>query len=184
MKAAALVACALCASAAIPASAADAFKDPWCPSASASVGAFTSAGRTNDPLKIADAAAAAADAYRACAANALAVAPNAVEPAVNYDRLRVAQFTFARGRALAAAGRTGDALPLLRDARALADQVASWQPGAQGYVASNGMGGSSAGRSGDRQGSTYQRNAEQVRDAADTELARLSPAPATAPAAR
>ena len=185
MRRAAVLVCMLWCSTATPPVAADpAFKDMWCPSAAAAVAGYTAAGHTNDPLKIAAAAAAAADAYRACATNALATAPNTYEPAVNYDRVRIAQFTFSQGRALAVAGKTDDAVPVLRDARKIADEVATWEPNAQSYVSSNGLGGSSAQHNASHQGSAYQENALEVRDAADKVLAQLGaspPAPSPSP---
>jgi hypothetical protein len=170
--------------------AADAPKDALCPRAVPKLVAFTDAGASNDVAKIAAAAQAAADAYQACATDSSVSAP--IEPAVNYDKVRRAQFLVVVGRADAAAGKTAEAMAALRDARSTADDVAQWQPSSMSYSTSNRTSGTSSDRNGDRNGSRYRESAVQIRAAADQALESLkagppagsSPSPGPSPAAR
>src|ERR1700734_3239888 len=63
-----------------------------CPRAVPKIVAFTDAVATNDAAKIAAAARAAADTYQLCAADAQSSVNVAVEPTVNYDKTRQAQY--------------------------------------------------------------------------------------------
>jgi hypothetical protein len=107
---------------------------------------------------------------------------------VNYDKSRAAQFLVVEGRALAAAGKTADAVAALTTARRLADDVATWQPEAQTWHASSTTGGPVAGddpgpqsggntaaHSTDHGGSRYKTAAVEIRTAADDALAKLAP---------
>ncbi len=173
------------------ANAAEAYSDTLCPAAVPKVVAFTEAGAGNDGVKIRAAAKAAADAYRRCAADAQSTVNVAWEPTVNYDKTRAAQFLVVAGRVGAATGDQAGAAADLRQARALAQDVAEWQPQSQSYTMSNGPAGNAAGRNSDRNGSRYKPQATDIMKAADAELAKLSaPAmsspsgPATSPAPR
>ena len=68
-----------------------------------------------------------------------------------------------------------DAVGVLQDSRKLADDVASWQPQSQGFSASNGPEGDSAGHNTDRNGSRYRESATEIRDAATQLLTRIDP---------
>ncbi len=151
-------------------------KDAYCPESAAKVDAFTALGaKSSDPEQVARAAEAAAEAYRGCALNALSVGN--IEPAVNYDNTRVAQFEFAQARALALIGKTTEAVALYRDARAIAARVAAWTPQSMVYINSNRPGISDSALNRDRKPSSYQKSAEAIRDAADAALAKLGAGP-------
>lgn len=160
-------------------------KDAYCPEAAAKVDAFTSLASSNDAAKVAAAAAAAAEIYRSCALNATSVGN--IEPAVNYDQTRIAQFEFAQARSLLLLGKTTEAVALFRDARALAAKVAAWTPAGTVYLNSNRPGVSDSALNRDRKPSSYQKNALAIRDAVDAQLAQIgaaaepSPAPAASP---
>ena len=158
-------------------------KDAYCPEAAAKVDAFSALATANDPAKIAAAAADAADVYRACALSAASVGN--IEPAVNYDQTRIAQFEFAQARSLLLLNKTTEAIALFRDARTLAAKVAAWTPSGMVYLNSNRPGVSDSALNRDRKPSSYQKNALAIRDAADAQLAQLgaSPEPAAQPAA-
>lgn len=172
-----------------PAFGAPAYSDIICPRAVPEVVDFMAAGATKDPAKIASASRAAAEAYQLCASNAQTAIGVAVEPTVNYDKARAAQFLVVEGRALAAAGKTADAVAALTTARRLADDVATWQPESQTWHASSSTGGpggvsddpgpqtggNTAAHSTDHVGSRYKTEAVEIRAAADDALARLAP---------
>jgi hypothetical protein len=157
-------------------------KDAYCPEAAAKVEAFSALATANDPAKIAAAAADAAEVYRGCALSATSVGN--IEPAVNYDQTRVAQFEFAQARALLLLNKPTEAVRLFRDARMLADRVAAWTPSGMVYINSNRPGVSDSALNRDRKPSSYQKNALAIRDAADAQLAQLgaSPEPSAQPA--
>ena len=177
-----------------PAVAAPTFSDIICPRAVPKVMDFAAAGATNDAAKIAVASRAAAEAYQLCASDAQVAKGVAIEPTVNYDKTRAAQFLVVEGRALAAGGNSADALTVLKNARRLADDVATWQPESQTWHASASTGApggaprgtqddvapapgssNSAAHSSDHDGSRYKEAAVQVRDAADGEIGKLAP---------
>ncbi len=167
----------------LPSSADTPFSDTLCPRAAPKVVAFKESGATKDAAKIANAARDAAEAYRLCASDAQVNYP--VEPTVNYDKTQAAMYLFAQGRALAVSGDVKDAVPVLRDSRKLADDVALWQPQSQGFSASNGLEGDTAGHNTDRNGSRFRESATQIRDAATQLLVKLDPTavpPAAPPA--
>lgn len=171
--------------------------DPICPRAVPKLVAFNDAAASKDIAKISAASRAAADAYVLCASEAQVTKGVAMEPTVNYDKTRAAQYLVVAGRALAATGNATEAGAVLKTARHYADDVFGWQPDAQTWHASQttggaaaGMsggsddpsgassGGNSAGRNTDRNGSRYKDAARQIRAAADEELAKLGvPAP-------
>ena len=177
-----------------PAAADTAPTDQICPRAVPKIVGFNDAAASKDTAKIAAAARGAADAYAVCASEAQVAKGVAVEPSVNYDKTRAAQYLVVAGRALAAGGNATEAGAVLKTARHYADDVVSWQPDAQTWHASQttggaagGMsageadpgpgssGGNSAGRNTDRNGSRYKEAARQIRTAADEELAKLAP---------
>ncbi|HEV3088201.1 MAG TPA: hypothetical protein VGX96_13345 [Candidatus Elarobacter sp.] len=168
--------------------------DTICPRAVPKVVAFNEAATSKDVAKITAAARSAAEAYQLCASDAQVAKGVAVEPTVNYDKTRAAQFMVVEGRALAATGNATDAVAVLKNARHLADDVFGWQPESQTWHASStgggpsnsddagpSSGGNSAARNADRNGSRYREAAKAIRSAADDELAKLG-APAAAPA--
>lgn len=170
-----------------PAFAADAPSDVACPRAVPKLIAFNEASASSDAAKIAAAARDAADAYRTCASNSSVNVP--VEPTVNYDKTRAAQFLVVLGRAQVASGNTVDGAKSLKDARGLASEVAEWVPSAQSYSRTM-AGETSSARNTDRNPSRYKSTAIEIRDAATQELAKLaaptagtSPVPAATPAA-
>ena len=160
-----------------PARAADAPRDTLCPRAVPKLVAFNEAGATGDPAKIALAAYAAAEVYQLCATDAQLV--TSIEPAVNYDKTRRAQFLVVAGRADAVAGKPAEAAAALRGARALAAEVADWLPSSTSYTTSNRTSGTSSDRNGDRKGSRYRDVAHQIQAAAEAELAKLGPTSAS-----
>lgn len=160
-----------------PARAADPPRDALCPRAVPKLVAFNDAGATGDPAKIAAAARAAADVYQLCATDAQLV--TSIEPTVNYDKTRRAQFLVVAGRADAVAGKPAEAAAALHGARALAAEVADWLPSSASYTTSNRTSGTSSDRNGDRKGSRYQDAARQIVAAAEAELAKLGPASAS-----
>jgi hypothetical protein len=167
-----------------PAFAADPHADPFCPEAVGKTNAFIAAAKGNDPSEVAVAAHAVYDTYMSCAASAKLA--NAVEPAVNYDETRAAQYAFAEGRAFAAAGRKDEAVKALQISRKLSDSVVRWLPVPYAEHTSNIRGQSWTESNPDRRPSVYAPNAKDVRDAADAMLAKLgvaapvaSPAPKT-----
>jgi hypothetical protein len=164
-----------------PASAAPPFSDTNCPRAVQNVVAFNDAAAANDAPKIRAAAHGAADAYRACASVAQATTNIAVEPIVNYDKTRAAQFLIVAGRLDAASGDAKAATAALTEARAMAKDVVEWQPQSLSYTMSNGGAGNSSSRNSDRNGSRYKTAALEIVASADVELAKLgqaSPQPA------
>ncbi len=167
----ALVLAVLCSA---PAHAADAPKDALCPRAVPKISAFNDAAAAGDGAKIAAAAQAAADAYQLCAVDAQVA--TSIEPAVNYDKTRRAQFLVVVGRADAAVGKPAEALAALHTARTVADEVYTWLPSSTSYTTSNRTSGTSSDRNGDRVGSRYRDSAHQIQAAADAELAKLEPA--------
>lgn len=183
--------------AARPAAAGTAPADTLCPRAVPKIAAFNEAAASKDIAKITAAARAAAEAYELCASDAQVAKGVAVEPSVNYDKTRAAQYLVVEGRALAAGGNTADAIVALKAARRFADDVFTWQPESQAWHASATTGGGSAEagstasmtssaagggneahRNTDRGGSRYKESAGEIRDAADAELKKLQPAPA------
>jgi hypothetical protein len=182
--------CALAASAAVAAPAPP--SETICPRAVPKIVGFTEAVATNDAAKIAAAARAAADTYQLCAADAQSSVNVAIEPTVNYDKTREAQYLVVAGKALLAAGNDSDGVSTLKTARKLADDVAGWQPSSIAFNSTNHAGHSSSGdaagvadasttqRNADRNGSRYKAAAIEIRDAADAALARPQ---ATQPAA-
>jgi hypothetical protein len=180
-----------------PAIAETAVADPICPRAVPKLVAFNEAAASKDVAKITAAARSAADAYTLCASEAQVTKGVAVEPTVNYDKTRAAQYLVVLGRALAASGNAAEAGTALKSARTLADDVFGWQPDAQTWHASQTSGGvpggkpaddpglvgggNSAARNTDRNGSRYKEAARQIRTAADEELAKLAPASASMP---
>lgn len=168
------------------AAAAPSFSDVMCPRAVGSVVAFNDAASINDVAKVRAAARAAAQAYRECASAAQATPNLALEPTVNYDKTRAAQFLIVAGRLDAASGDVKDASTALRDGRTMALEVVEWQPQQSSYTMSNGGAGNSASRNSDRNGSRYKDNAREIVTAADAELAKLGqaaaqPAPSSKP---
>jgi len=149
--------------------------DTLCPTAVPKLVAFKDASDSNDLPKIVDAARGAASAYERCLSDAQGNINVAVEPMINYDKTREAQFLVVAGRALLAEGNNPDGIQALKDARHLAVDVADWQPTSQAWNASNHTG-NSAQRNTDRNGSRYQDIARQIRDAADEALARTQAA--------
>jgi hypothetical protein len=185
----AVVLCALAGSAAgaAPAPPGDAI----CPRAVPKIAAFAEAVATNDTAKIVVAARAAADAYQLCAADAQSTSNVAIEPTVNYDKTREAQYLVLVGRSLLASGNP-DGITALKTARKLADDVADWQPSSIAFNETNHathqMGavadGSTTQRNSDRNGSRYRSVAVEIRNAADEALARTQatqPQPSTKP---
>ncbi|MBV9438555.1 MAG: hypothetical protein JOZ24_01040 [Candidatus Eremiobacteraeota bacterium] len=170
------------------AAAASPHKDAWCPVSVAKLEAFDAAAASNDPEKIGIAAQGVVEAYMNCAAEAQ-IARN-VEPAMNYDKTRAAQFEVVVARSLAAQGKIADAVAAYREARKGATDVADWTPSSMSYAVSNGGGGTSTSRNSSRGTSQYHTAALAVRDAVDAELAKLgvttaptgSAAPTAAPA--
>lgn len=170
-----------------PATAAAAFSDGLCPRAVPKVVALDDAAPTSDFTKISAAARDAAVAYQICTSEAQTTKGTAVEPTVNYDKTREAQFLVVEARALVAAGNPADALAPLKEARRLADDVATWQPGAQTWRASQNTGapggnnadntglrgGNTAYHSSDRDGSRYKEAATEIRSSADELLTRV-----------
>jgi hypothetical protein len=164
--------------------------DAVCPRAVPKIVAFNDAATSKEVAKIAAAARALADAYQLCASDAQVTKGVAVEPTVNYDKTRAAQYLVVEGRALAASGNAVEAATALKSARHFADDVATWQPESQTWHATNigggpgtgpsdgppSSGGNSAARNTDRNGSRYKDAATQIRTAADEELAKLTPA--------
>jgi hypothetical protein len=181
---------------AVPAGAENAPADLMCPRAVPKLVAFNDAAAAKDVAKISAAARATAEAYELCASDAQVAKGVAVEPTVNYDKTRAAQFLVVEGRALAAGGNTVDAVAALKNARHLAEEVFVWQPESQSWHASattggvgpiggepaaappNAAGGNEARRNTDRGGSRYKEAAGQIRDAADAELKKLQATPA------
>jgi len=161
-----------------PARGADAFADPLCPRAVPKVVAFNDAAPSNDMTKIGAAARDAAEAYRACASEAQATLNLAIEPTVNYDKTRAAQFLVVAGRAAAARGDDKAAVAALRDAKLLATDVAEWQPQSLAYHMSSGRAGNSSQRNTDRNGSRYKSAADDIVAAANEALAKLDASPA------
>lgn len=167
--------------------------DTICPRAVPKIVAFTDAVATNDAMKIAAAARSAADTYQLCAADAQSSINVAIEPTVNYDKTREAQYLVVAGKALLAAGNEPDGVSTLKNARKLADDVAGWQPSSIAFNSTNHAGhatGDSAGpadasttqRNADRNGSRYKAAAIEIRDAADAALVRPQAAqPAASP---
>lgn len=167
--------------------------DTICPRAVPKIVAFTDAVATNDAAKIAAAARAAADTYQLCAADAQSSVNVAVEPTVNYDKTREAQYLVVAGKALLASGNDTDGVSTLKTARKLADDVAGWQPSSIAFNSTNHAGhatGDSGGpadasttqRNADRNGSRYKAAAIEIRDAADAALIRPQAAqPAASP---
>jgi hypothetical protein len=174
--------------------------DTVCPRAVPKLVAFNDAAASKDVAKITAAARSAADAYTLCASEAAVAKGVAVEPTVNYDKTRAAQYLVVLGRALAASGNATEAGVALKNARQFADDVFGWQPDAQKWHASQttggvghgelppGTGGNSAARNSDRDGSRYKGTARQIRAAADEALEGLgarrqpmSPAPEASP---
>jgi hypothetical protein len=170
--------------------------DALCPRAVPKLAAFNEAKASNDMAKIAAAVRAIADAYELCASEAQVTKGVAVEPTVNYDKTRAAQYLVVEGRALAAGGNTADAIAALKKARHLADDVAIWQPESQAWHASptgggpapgagsaalgapsqaSAGGGNEAHRNTDLGGSRYKDAATEIRAAADAELKKLEP---------
>ena len=178
-----------------PAAAQGSPADALCPRAVPKLAAFNDAKASNDMAKIAVAVRAIADAYELCASEAQVTKGVAVEPTVNYDKTRAAQYLVVEGRALAAGGNTADAIAALKKARHLADDVAIWQPESQAWHASattggpgpdsgaaapgappaSAGGGNEAHRNTDRGGSRYKDAAVEIRAAADMELKKLEP---------
>lgn len=161
------------------------FSDPMCPRAVQSVIAFNDAAAGNDALKIRDAARSAAAAYRACASVAQATPNVALEPTVNYQKTRAAQFLVVEGRLDATAGDRNAAVAALHDARSFAAEVVEWQPQSMSYTMSNSAGNAAA-RNTDRNGSRYKDAAAAILASADAELGKLGvaspqPAPSTKP---
>jgi len=114
-----------------PASAAPvAAADPMCPRAVPRLVAFNDAGRSSDLGKIAQAAQAVAEIYEACAADAQSRTGRflSAEPFLNYEKTRAAQFLVVEGRALIASGNLAAGIDAMKEARRLADYVATWQP--------------------------------------------------------
>lgn len=154
--------------------------DTLCPTAVPKLVAFRDASAGNDLRKIAEAARSAADAYQRCLSDAQGNSGVAVEPMINYDKVREAQFLVVVGRVLLTQGESTEGIQALKDARQLAVDVADWQPASQAWVASNVVGHeNAASRNTDRNGSRYQETAREIRDAADAALARVQ---ATKPA--
>jgi hypothetical protein len=169
--------------------------DPICPRAVPKIVTFNDAAASKDVAKIAVAARSIADTYEVCASDAQVAKGVAVEPTVNYDKTRAAQYLVVLGRALAATGKTPEAVTAFKTARRYADEVATWQPDAQMWHASATSGGAgpnpgrgrpddatgpqtggnTAARNTDRNGSRYREAAVQIRAAADGELATLEP---------
>jgi hypothetical protein len=180
--------------AAHPAAAAPLPTDQMCPRAVPKIVALNDAAASLDKGKIATAARGAADAYSVCASEAQVAKGVAIEPTVNYDKTRAAQYFVVVGRALAASGNTAEAGAALKTARQYADDVIGWQPESiswhasqtsGGPVAGEGMaptGGNTAARNPDRDGSRYKDVARQILSAADQELAKLGLAPSSVPA--
>jgi hypothetical protein len=185
----AAVACANVVAAAAPSGPSDTI----CPRAVPKIVAFTDAVATNDAAKIAAAARAAADAYQLCAADAQSSVNVAIEPTVNYDKTRQAQYLVVAGKALLASGNDSDGVSTLKTARKLADDVAGWQPSSMAFNSTNHAGhatgdaggpadASSTQRNTDRNGSRYKGAAIEIRDAADAALIRPQAAqPAASP---
>lgn len=174
--------------AAAPALAGTASADTICPRAVPKLVAFNDAAASKDIAKIAAAARGAADAYSLCASDASVAKGVAVEPAVNYDKTRAAQYLVVLGRALAANGNATEATTALKNARQYADEVFGWQPDAQKWHASQTTGGTGHGdlppdaaggnmavRNSDRDGSRSKETARQIRAAADEALEALIP---------
>ncbi|HEX3548935.1 MAG TPA: hypothetical protein VHT53_01075 [Candidatus Elarobacter sp.] len=165
-------------------------EDALCPRAVPKLVAFNDATGSKDVAKIGGAARDAAAAYQLCASDAQVTKGVAVEPTVNYDKTRAAQFLVVYGRTQTAGGNTAEAITAFKDAKRLASDVATWQPESQTWHASQttgapgGMhddspgpsGGNSAGRNTDRNGSRYKTAAAEIVTAADQELAKLEPA--------
>jgi hypothetical protein len=164
------------------ATAAPSFSDAFCPRAVPKVVAFGELSAKDDAAKIAAAAKSAADAYRLCASDAQSTLNVAVEPTVNYDKTRAAQFLVVAGRAEVAAGQNQAAIADLREARKIAVDVVEWQPQSQSYRMSSKAAGNSSARNNDRNGSEYKPSAVDIVAAADAALAPLL-APAGASAA-
>jgi hypothetical protein len=158
--------------------AADAPADTFCPRAVPKLAAFNqvAADSGKDLAKVIVTARETANEYQLCIGEATTRVFD--EPRINYDRVRASQFLVVEGRALAATGDTKGALQALKDARALADFVAKWEPSAQDYSQSNsGSGYSSSRGPADHTGSRYREAATQIVTAADTELAKLNTHP-------
>jgi hypothetical protein len=160
--------------------------DGLCPQALPKVDGFTTAGRSNDPGKIAEAAKAAADAFRLCMSDARITGP--IEPRYNYDELRAAYFTVVEGRALEVLGKPAEAIVAFKDARSLANELAAWEPDSNLWSGNN-ITGTASSRNSDRRPSQYKDAAVQIRTVAESELAKLgqstvgTPAPVARPQA-
>ena len=164
--------------------AADTPADTICPRVVPKMIALNDAGLTNDATKVLPAVQAVVTAYKECQADHLANKP--IEPSVNYDRTRQAQFLIVVGRTYNALGQTDDAIRAYRESRATADDVANWTPSAGQYSRSV-AGATSANRNTDRQPSRYRDTAIEIRKAAEDALAALhaanvAPSPAASPA--
>ncbi len=176
------VACALLAGS-LPAVAAEPFSDTLCPRSVPKVIEYNEVSGGNNADKIVAAAHGAAEAYALCGSDAQGSGV-AIEPLVNYDKTRSAQFLVVAGRVESLLGDAKQAMADLRKARSLATEVSEWQPQAMSYQMSSGAAGNSSSRNNDRNGSRYKAVALEIVTAADAELAKLRPAspqPAASP---
>jgi hypothetical protein len=168
----------------IASAATPAYTDALCPGAVPDVTAFNNDALAKDYAKLVTDAQATANAYHICTVDARASTGLPVEPTVNYDQTREAQFLVVLGKLQVATGKSADAVASFKTALALATDVAQWMPDAESWTASNGLGGNSSSRNTDRQPSQYKEAAVAIQAAANAELAKLGLGPSPAPNAK
>jgi hypothetical protein len=150
------------------------YTDALCSRAIPNVTTFNDDAIAKRYAHILDDAQAVVNAYRDCTTDAQETTSLAVEPTVNYDKTRTAEFLVVLGRLQVANGMPAEAIESFKGARALAVDVAQWIPDAEKWSRSNSRRtGNSSTRNADRQPSRYKDAAVQIQASADGELAKL-----------
>jgi|SRR5471030_1904244 len=145
--------------------------DAICPSAVSPVKVLAAANSTNDPVKVSDAARNVVRAYNDCASTART--NGAVEPAMNYDEVRAAQYGVLLGRALYLQQNYDGAHAAFVDARRLSGEVTEWTPPSMEYTNNEWL---ATSKNKGNIHSQWRDTAVEISKAADAELAKLVPA--------
>jgi hypothetical protein len=173
-----------------------AYTDTLCPRAVPKVTTFNNDAMAKSYAKLVDDAQAVVNAYHNCMTDARATTGLSLEPMVNYNQTRTAQYMIVLGRLQAATGDLAAAIDSLKRARALATDVAEWLPsvgeagsapnpppsgagrmgmgmGSMGSMPNTPVDTSAAHGTGSHQPSRYRDAALQIQAAADGALAKL-----------